>query len=411
MCRWAFETVKERKIMSQSNGFLRSICNYLLPQSDCSGKFRSLAVLVAAITVLTLHALAGGAFAAIGFVQGGSATPQSPQSVVSVTYTSAQTSGNLNVVVVGWNDTTAAVNSVTDSIGNVYTLAVGPTVGNGKSQSIYYAKNIVGAAANTNTVTVRFTVAANYADIRILEYSGLDLANPIDVTAAATGTNTLSNSGAATTTNAADLIFGANTVAHTTVGPGTGFTSRVITPDKDIAEDRVVSAVGSYSATAPINITGGWVMQMVAFKAASGGTVDSSPPTNPSNLLATAAGTGGINLSWTASSDNVGVTNYLIERCQGSGCSSFAQVATSSTTTFSDTGLLSSTSYSYQVRATDAAGNLSGYSNVSTTTTNQSAASPILFLQVASATPQSPQLTVPVTFASAQTSGNLNVVV
>jgi chitodextrinase len=128
-------------------------------------------------------------------------------------------------------------------------------------------------------------------------------------------------------------------------------------------------------------------MQMVAFKAASGGTGDTSPPTNPSNLHATTAGTNGIDLSWTASSDNIGVAHYLNERCQGPGCSSFAQLATSSSTTFSDTGLLSGTSYSYRVRATDAAGNLSGYSNVSTATTNQSTASPIAFVQRAYATP------------------------
>lgn len=53
-----------------------------------------------------------------------------------------------------------------------------------------------------------------------------------------------------------------------TLGAGTGYTTRTITsPDGDIAEDRVVTSAGSYSATAPL--TGGsWVMQMVAFKAA-----------------------------------------------------------------------------------------------------------------------------------------------
>jgi hypothetical protein len=48
---------------------------------------------------------------------------------------------------------------------------------------------------------------------------------------------------------------------------GSGFTKRIITtPDADIAEDRVVTATGSYSATAPQ--TGNWVMQMVTFRAA-----------------------------------------------------------------------------------------------------------------------------------------------
>ena len=150
--------------------------------------------------------------------------------------------------------------------------AVGPTVLSGQlSQAIYYAKNIQAAAANTNTVTVQFSGAAIYADIRILEYSGLDASNPVDVAAAATGTTATSSSGAATTTNGNDLIFGANTVSTTTSGPGSGFTKRVITtPDGDIAEDRIVSAVGSYSATAPLTSAGPWVMQMVAFRGAWG---------------------------------------------------------------------------------------------------------------------------------------------
>ena len=99
--------------MSESTGSSRSMWTYLLRRSDCSRQCRSLVLRVAAITVLTLPAWAGGAYAAIGFVQGGYATPQTPQSTVSVTFTSAQTAGHLNVVVVGWNDTTAAVSSVT----------------------------------------------------------------------------------------------------------------------------------------------------------------------------------------------------------------------------------------------------------------------------------------------------------
>src|SRR5262249_3449199 len=77
---------------------------------------------------------------------------------------------------------------------------------------------------------------------------------------------------------------------------------------------------------------------------------DTQPPTAPSNLTATGVSGTQINLSWTASTDNVGVTGYLVERCQGSGCSNFVQIATPTGTTFSDTGLLSGTSYSYRVR-------------------------------------------------------------
>jgi hypothetical protein len=76
-----------------------------------------------------------------------------------------------------------------------------------------------------------------------------------------------------------------------------------------------------------------------------------------------------VNLSWTASTDNVGVTGYRIERCQGTGCSNFAEVGTAATTTYNATGLAASTSYSFRVRASDVAGNLGAYSNVSGATT------------------------------------------
>ena len=58
-----------------------------------------------------------------------------------------------------------------------------------------------------------------------------------------------------------------------------------------------------------------------------------------------------------------------MERCQGAGCATFAQIATPTGTSFSDTGLTAGTSYSYRVRATDAAGNLGGYSNTASATT------------------------------------------
>jgi uncharacterized membrane protein len=217
----------------------------------------------------------------ISYVQGNYTTPQTPQSTVTVTFSSAQIAGDLNVVVVGWNDSTAVVSTVTDTKGNAYTRAVGPTIFSGYlSQSIYYAKNIAAAAAGANTVTVTFNSAANNPDIRILEYSGADPNNPVDVTAANTGNSASTSSGSAITTNPTDLIFGANIVLTLTTGPGNGFTSRILTsPDGDIAEDEMVAATGSYSATAPLNTSGQWIMQMVAFRTPVAGnfTLSASP--------------------------------------------------------------------------------------------------------------------------------------
>jgi hypothetical protein len=198
---------------------------------------------------------------AISFAQVAAATPQSPTATVALAYPGAQTAGDLNIVVVGWNDTTATVQSVKDSGGNNYSLAIGPTSGTALRQSIYYLSNIAGG---NNTVTVTFSQPAVAPDVRILEYRGV---TALDAKAGASGNSATSSSGLATTTSASELIFGANTVATTTRAAASGFRSRIITsPDGDIAEDKVVTTTGSNSATAPLTSSGPWVMQMVTFK-------------------------------------------------------------------------------------------------------------------------------------------------
>ncbi len=368
----------------------------------------SVALLLAALLTACLYPSVSLAETKITYLQGNYAVPQSPQTTVTVSFTKAQTAGDLNVIVVGWNDSVSTVNSVTDESGNSYALAVGPTVVSGYlSQSIYYAANIVAAAAGANAVTVTFSTAAAYPDIRILEYSGASPSNPVDVTAAGSGSSKTSTSAAATTTNATDLIFGANIVETGTKSAGSGFTARLLTsPDGDIAEDKMVTATGSYDATAPLTSSGPWIMQMVAFR-----TPSAEAPTVPGSLTATAASTSQINLSWTASTSSLGVANYIVERCEGAGCTNFTQIATPTATTYSDTGLASGTSYSYEVQAKDIEGNLSAYSNVASATTPEAAASTITYVQGNYATPQTPETTVTVPFASAQSAGDLNVVV
>jgi Zn-dependent metalloprotease len=100
-----------------------------------------------------------------------------------------------------------------------------------------------------------------------------------------------------------------------------------------------------------------------------GGGADTTPPSSVTGLTATAASSSQINLTWSAATDNVGVTGYKIERCSGAGCTAFTQIATSTTTSYSNTGLAASTSYSYRVRANDAAGNNGGYSATASATT------------------------------------------
>src|SRR3989344_1636262 len=96
---------------------------------------------------------------------------------------------------------------------------------------------------------------------------------------------------------------------------------------------------------------------------------DTQAPTTPTNLSVTAQSSSQVNLSWTASTDNVGVTGYRVERCTGASCTTFSQISTPSSTTYNDTGLAANTTYRYRVRAVDAAGNLSGYSSIVNATT------------------------------------------
>jgi len=201
----------------------------------------------------------------IAFVQVKASTPQTPQSTVATTFNLAESAGNLNVAVIGWNESTGDITSVTDSAGNAYQVAVATFRGSGLSQAVYYAKSIVGAGSNT--VTVSFDKAVNYADVRIAEYSGLDQTSPFDMGRSAAGSSATADSGAATTSFARELVVGAGMTSGCFTGAGSGFTTRIITnPDCDIVEDRTVTTAGSYSATAPQNAS--WVMQMATFKGA-----------------------------------------------------------------------------------------------------------------------------------------------
>jgi chitodextrinase len=78
---------------------------------------------------------------------------------------------------------------------------------------------------------------------------------------------------------------------------------------------------------------------------------DHTPPTAPTNLAATATSSSQVHLSWTAATDNVGVTGYKILR-NGALAGS-----TAGATSFDDVGLTGNTTYSYTVVALDAAQN------------------------------------------------------
>ena len=157
--------------------------------------------------------------------------------------------------------------------------------------------------------------------------------------AAISGATVALSGGASTTTNSSGVYTFSNINAgtYTVTVSKTGFNS------------------ASGSATVSSNAT--------ATKDFSLTPTDTTAPSAPSGLTATAISPSQINLSWTASTDNVGVTGYNVYR-------GGTQVGTATGTTFQDNGLAQNTSYSYTVKAKDAANNLSAASNTATATTH-----------------------------------------
>lgn len=97
----------------------------------------------------------------------------------------------------------------------------------------------------------------------------------------------------------------------------------------------------------------------VAAPAGAADPTDTVPPTVPSGLRLQVNCSLVVTLSWTASTDNVGVTGYDVFRAPGSGTNgTFVQVGTTTTTTFSEN---LTNIFRYEVRARDAAGNTSEF--------------------------------------------------
>src|SRR3989442_1750072 len=139
-----------------------------------------------------------------------------------------------------------------------------------------------------------------------------------------------------------------------------------------MSEDGAQSVAGGISTTFTSNSADSYLAGVAAFKTTTYTTPpppssspppsDTTPPSVPTNLSASVVSSSQINLSWTASTDNVGVAGYQVFR-NGS------QIAATSATSYADFGLSPSTTYSYTVAAYDAAGNVLAHSNVASATT------------------------------------------
>src|SRR5256884_8277661 len=218
-------------------------------------------------------------------------------------------------------------------------------------------------AAATVAATVVLTGAGGVGQAETSTSNGAGTTPPVDTAPPSTPTGLTGMAAGPTTAN---LSWSAST---DNVGVTAYFLLRngvqVATPTTTSFADTGLSAATTYSYAVAARDAAGNISPnstSVSVTTASVSVADTTPPTTPIGLTAAAAGSTGANLSWSASTDNVRVTGYIVRR-------NGVQVATPATTSFADTGLSAATTYSYTVAARDAAGNISPNStSVSVTT-------------------------------------------
>lgn len=127
----------------------------------------------------------------------------------------------------------------------------------------------------------------------------------------------------------------------------------------------IPSTVYSYTVRA-IDTSGNYSLFSATSSATTLASADTTPPSTPTNVVANATSTTQIRLTWTASTDNVGVVGYQVFRNSTS-----SPVGTPTTNSYLDSGLTASTTYTYFVRASDTSGNLSAFSSPVNATTFQ----------------------------------------
>ena len=271
------------------------------------------------------------------------------------------------VSVSGWPNLPAAT-PVTDSLGNTYNIAGTVLTTQGAYSAIYYARNVKGGA---DTVTFRTVASGGQISMVVAEFAGVDPNSPVDAVAGTTGIGTAPSSGSMTSTMNGDLVIGSGTHnGNTVTSPGSGFTM-IAVPTEDsnshqpLAMEYQILNASQQTTVAAFNLAVGfnWSQNGVLFKPGVSQGPDLTPPVVPTGLTATPYSTTQINLTWAASVDpsiigqtTTGVAGYQLFR-------DGTQIASTTATTYSSTGLQASTTYSYTVASFDGAGNVSAQSS------------------------------------------------
>ena len=278
------------------------------------------------------------------------------------------TSGHLFVVVVSWDS--AYINmSVSDNKGNTYVAATSKQVDNRHNQSmqLFYVADGNGGASHTFTATPSSSAA--WMRIAVHEVSGIDTLNPLDQTVVINNEAGVPVTvGPRTTTMNAEYVFAAamNDSGSNTFDPavGSGFTERsTASPGSSEmqTQDTIQDIAGPVSSTWTMSGTNHAMAQMATFRP-DVSAPDTIPPSVPTNVSANSISASQIDLSWTASTDNISVAGYNVFR-------DGIQISSTTAVSYQDVGLSASTTYTYTVSAFDAAQNESAQSASSSATT------------------------------------------
>ncbi len=196
------------------------------------------------------------------FVQEAIAINAGSHSLVSAAFAAPVTAGSLIVAVISWTGTSQQVFGVADTSLNPYSSATSLAQAQGRSQRVYFAADV---DAGVTAVSVGLTNNVTDPTLRIFEYSGIAASAPVDNTSSASASTALAQAGPVLARQDNELLFVATTSATTATGPGTDYTARQTTAGRFV-EDRIIETQGSFVATVPLASSGGWIMQLVAFK-------------------------------------------------------------------------------------------------------------------------------------------------
>jgi hypothetical protein len=173
-------------------------------------------------------------------------------------------------------------------------------------------------------------------------------------------------------------VTGYSVYRGTTSGFVADATSRIADVTTTEYTDAGLAAGSYYYKVTAVDAAGNVSAASAASNEATIVIVDTAAPTVPANLAATDDGST-VDLSWSASTDDVGVTGYTVYRGTTAGfvADATSRIADATTTSYSDTGLADGTWY-YRVTAVDAAGNTSAATAAVSAVVGEPAGEPVI---------------------------------